>query len=109
MGNAKFLDFLGREIKVGDVIISSHREAKGGNSANLAIGVVTGFSDNDILVTKFQRGCWSLSGTWWHQRENGDTWRAIKGRCAYGNRCFITGMTEADLRRIVGIGDKQSE
>jgi hypothetical protein len=112
MNDAVFLDYLGRQIKIGDVIISCHRGAKGGNSANLAIGVVTGFTESDILVTKFQRGCWSPSGIFWWGTDkgygdDGNTWRTIAGRCAYGERCFITGMSEADLRQLAGISEGQ--
>lgn len=108
--NTLFHDCLGREIHVGDVIASGHRD---GNSGSLAVGIVTGFTDSEILVTKLQRGKWyeykDGSGKWWMQWDKGDTWRDIKGRCAYGERCLITGMSEADLRAIVAGQEEQGK
>lgn len=96
-----FYDCLGREIKVGDVIASGHRDH---NVGSLAIGVVTGFDGNRaIKVTKFERGHWHKYGKdlqWrmWMPQIDGDEYREVKGRCAYGERCFVTGLSEDELR-----------
>lgn len=105
-----FLDCLGREIKVGDVLANGHRD---GNCGGISVGVVTGFKDGKILATKYVRGDWceydydgSRQRSWW-ANDTGKTWRPYKGHWSYGERCCITGMTEADLRQIVGLSESE--
>jgi hypothetical protein len=110
MSNKVFHDCFDRQIKVGDVLAIGERDR---NYGRLSMAVVTGFADHDILVTRFQRGNWHErydgNGKWWMQSANGDAWRTYDSRCAHGERCFITGMSEADLRKIAGITEEQGE
>lgn len=98
---AVFHDCLGREIKVGDVLANGHRER---NLGGITIGVVTGFAENAILATKLQRGHWYGSDKpWWMSSDDGDSWRLMKGRWYYGERCFITGLDFEAVKRLVGL------
>jgi hypothetical protein len=106
MSNKVFLDCLGREIKVGDVLANGHRI--GSCRAGLTLGVVTGFKDGKILAKKLQSGYWfEYDGKRSWCGYGGDLWRFYDGYWYYGDRCFITGMSEDDLRKLVVIDESE--
>ena len=98
MSNTVFLDYLGRQIRVGDVLANGHRT---NNTGHIGLGVVTGFKDDKILVKKFQRGDWSPSCKYWWSSDSGKSWRIMNGYWIYGERCFITGLTEDALKALI--------
>ena len=110
MSNKVFLDCLGRQINVDDVLANGHRV--GSCHAGITIGVVTGFTDGKILVKKLQSGHWveySDGERRWDTWGRGDSWRFYNGYwCDDEQRCFITGMTESDLRQLVVIDGSEA-
>lgn len=106
MRNRVFHDCLGRQINVGDVLANGHRV--GSCHAGLSLGVVTGFKDHKILVKKLQSGCWfEYGGKRCWSGYGGDLWRFYDGYWIHGERCFITGLTEDDLRQLVTIEESE--
>ena len=95
MSNKVFLDCLGRQIKVGDVLAKSW--------GGIDLAVVRCFTEQKFVVHK-------IVGDW-HSYVRGDydkpgyftKYRYARALYEVGNYCFITGMTEDDLRKIVTI------
>jgi hypothetical protein len=110
-----FRDCLGREIKVGDVIADGHRLRDIGG---VSLGIVRGFkeakdsfSEARMQVEVAQRGRWFGAGdskSWW-STEDGETWRWISTYRTHGGRCFITGLTEDQLRDLVAKASEQAK
>jgi len=98
-----FRDCLNREIKVGDVIADGHRD---GNTGGIGLAIVRGFTEakdawnpGRMVVEVAKRGTWR--GDYWWAKDDGDTWRFSKTQRWYGERCFITGLTEQELRGLI--------
>lgn len=107
MSDKVFHDYLGRQINVGDVLANGHRD---GDRGGISIGVVTGFTDDAILATKYHRGEWyGVTGRWWSSASDGPTWRAVKGRWTHGERCFITGLTEDALKAMINLESEEKQ
>ena len=109
-----FRDCLNREIKVGDVIADGHRD---GNTGGIGLAIVRGFTEakdkwtpGRMVVEVAKRGEWyGVNKDQWWAKDNGDTWRFSKAHRTYGERCFITGLTEQELRDLVAKASEQAE
>jgi len=108
MSDKVFLDCLGRQINVGDVLANGHRD---GN--RISVGVVTGFTDKSIQAKKLHRGYWYYSKVYekrrWMDRSNGDTWRLMGGCWVRGEHCFITGLTEEALKATINLESEATQ
>ena len=99
MSNRVFHDCLGRQISVGDVLAKSW--------GGIDLAVVRGFTEQKFIVDK-------LAGDW-HSYVRGDfdnpghftKYRYARTLYEVGNYCFITGMTEDDLRKLVVIEESE--
>lgn len=95
MSDKVFHDCLGRQIKVGDVLAKSW--------GGIDLAVVRGFTEQKFVVHKvvgdwdsFVRGDYDHPGHF-------TKYRYARALYEVGSYCFITGMTEDDLRKIVTI------
>lgn len=101
MSNKVFLDCLGRQIKVGDMLANGHRERDRGG---ITLGIVTGFTDDAMLITSLQRGHWfGVTDRWWSPDSTGDTWRLLKTRWQFGERCFIAEIDFEVAKRMINL------
>lgn len=94
------LDMFGDPITPGVVLACGHRLMDVGA---LTFGIVTGFTEQSILVKQLQRGSAWYSKTgkryWSRNDTHGEHWQFVKGHYPKdaSHRYYITGMTEQDL------------
>jgi hypothetical protein len=93
----EFFDYFKRKIQIGDVLANAHRAR---STAQLSLAIVRGFTEQSILVSVLERGY--LSGKSWIRSETGHVFRFRDIRSyTLGERCFITGLTEQDLYKLI--------
>lgn len=99
MSDKVFLDCLGREIRVGDVLAYGYRVR---NHGAIVLSIVRGFADNAINVTKLeQRGYAWRNNLRWEFADN----RHI----TLPDQCFITGLTEDALKAMINLECEASQ
>ncbi len=94
-----FRDCLHCPIQIGDVLACGQRQ---GSHGGIRVGVVTGFTEKTILANMV------VGDTWDRDEQRYTSWTLRKGHFSAGYNCFITGMSEAELRTLIGLSDEQN-
>ena len=102
MSNKVFLDCLGREIKVGDVLACGQRRQSHGG---IQVGIVTGFTAKSILADMID--CDYL---YWSGKAQRLTSRGLhKGHFNADYNCCITGMSEDALKSLITLESEEKQ
>jgi len=99
MSDKVFLDCLGRQIKVGDVLANGQRRQSHGG---IQVGIVTGFTAKTILANMVD--CDHLG---FYRVERLTSRKLRKGHFNADYNCCITGLTEDALKSMINLESEE--